>query len=72
MDSEKAMTKPAPSAKAGKVEHEWEKKNLVGLYAAGRGIYDLYQCKNCGKKYRRYGLVWYPPTSACKPKESNK
>ena len=63
---------PKPKDKpAGKVEHAWEKKNLVGIRGS-RGIYDLYQCKNCGRKYRRHGFAWFPPTSPCKPKESSK
>ena len=28
--------------------HEWEKKNLVTLWAKTRGSYDVYRCKHCG------------------------
>lgn len=36
--------------------HEWEKKNLVTLWAKTRGSYDVYRCKHCGIEGRSYRL----------------
>nr|DAF62186.1 MAG TPA: tRNA(Ile2) 2-agmatinylcytidine synthetase TiaS [Myoviridae sp. ctt8G1] len=36
--------------------HEWEKKNLVTLWAKTRGGYDVYRCKHCGIEGRSYKL----------------
>jgi ribosomal protein L37AE/L43A len=47
------------------MEHEWEKKNWVTLKDR-EGLYDLWVCKKCGKKYKRRGLAWNPPHSQCK------
>ncbi|MFA5217034.1 ParB/RepB/Spo0J family partition protein [Sulfuricurvum sp.] len=52
--------------------HRWsEKLNLVGLKDK-KGIYDKYQCLDCGLEYRRRTLDWRPPLACydpCKPKK---
>lgn len=40
-------------------EHDWEKKNLVTIDSPS-GLYDLWQCRRCKKKYKRYGLSGFP------------
>lgn len=40
---------------AGKLEHKWEKQNLVTIRRGGR-IYDAYKCTCCGITGKRYGL----------------
>jgi len=38
-----------------KLEHNWRKKNLVTINGKG-GMYDEYECEECGAKARRYGV----------------
>jgi hypothetical protein len=47
------------------MEHKWEKQNNFTLKDRD-GLYDLWVCKNCGRKYKRRGLAWNPPHSQCK------
>ena len=45
--------------------HVWVKRSLVTPQDS-RGMYDLWACELCQKKYRRRGLTWNPPTTKCK------
>ena len=47
--------------------HIWEKKNMVGIRDK-TSLYDLWQCSNCGKKYKRRTLDWKGPTDKCRRK----
>ena len=50
--------------------HVWEKTNLTTKRGKS-GMYDVYTCVRCGKKYKRIGLGWNPPATQC-PKNIKK
>ncbi len=40
-----------------KMEHQWEKTNLVTIAAhKGVGMHDVYKCKECGATAKRFGI----------------
>lgn len=49
-------------------EHDWDKMNLITI-SDKNGMYDKWECINCKKKVKRYGLQGRPDGGKCPAKK---